>query len=94
MNKKKGHPKAASNCTHQHNDNSASSQRARIVAYLQEHCTITTLEARRDLDVMHPAGRIDELRKEGYEIDTVWTNDTTEQGKQHRVARYVWRAAA
>lgn len=94
MDKKKGHPKAAPNSKQKHNGNSASSQRARIVAYLQEHGSITTIEARQQLDVMHPAGRIDELREQGCKIDTVWTNDTTEQGKQHRVARYVWRAAA
>ena len=94
MDKKKGHPKAAPNRTHQHNDNSASSQRTRLIEHLQEHGSITTIEARRDLDIMMPAARIYELRKQGYKIDTVWTSDTTEQGKQHRVACYVWRAAA
>ncbi len=94
MDNKKGHPKAAPNRTHQHNDNSADSQRARLIKHFQEHGSITTIEARRDLDIMMPAARIYELRKQGYKIDTIWTNDTTEQGKQHRVARYVWRAAA
>lgn len=94
MDKKKGHPKAAPNHTRQHNDNSAESQRVRLAIALREHGSITTIEARRDLDIMMPAARILELREQGCKIDTVWTNDTTEQGKQHRVARYVWRAAA
>ena len=94
MDKKKGHPKAAPKNTGKHNDNSANSQRTRLVEHLQEHGSITTIEARRDLDIMMPAARIFELRKLGYKIDTIWTNATTEQGKKHRVARYVWRAAA
>lgn len=94
MDKKKGHQQAAPKHTTQNNDNSATSQRARLVEALQEHGSITTIEARRDLDIMMPATRIFELREQGFKIDTVWTDDTTEQGKQHRVARYVWRAAA
>ncbi|MCB5184010.1 helix-turn-helix domain-containing protein [Methylobacillus gramineus] len=93
VNKKKGHPKVAQNHTYQHTNNSAISQRARLVEALQEHGSITTIEARRDLDIMMPATRIFELREQGFKIDTVWTNGATDQGKQHRVARYVWRAA-
>lgn len=94
MDNKKGHPKAAPNSKQQHTDNSASLQRARLVVHLQEYGSVTTIAARRDLDIMMPAARILELREQGYKIDTIWTNDTTEQGNQHRVARYVWRAAA
>jgi hypothetical protein len=55
---------------------------------------ITTLYARRELDVMHPGGRIMELRRNGHRIDTVWTEEATDCGKVHRVALYVLRYGA
>lgn len=65
-------------------DNSLESQQARLIAYLKEFKRITTLQARAVLDIMHPAGRIKELKAQGYKIVTHWTN---EQG--HRVGVYV-----
>ncbi|GAB7563031.1 hypothetical protein LG202_10700 [Methylobacillus methanolivorans] len=94
MDKKKGHLKAALNRTYNHNDNTAKAQRQRLLDFLVVWNSITTIEARRELDIMMPAARIHELRQQGCKIDTVWTSDITEQGKQHRVARYVWRMAA
>ena len=62
-------------------------QRARLLSALQRR-PITTLEARRELDVLHPAARIMELRKQGHRIERCWTFDVTERGRPHRVARY------
>ncbi|MFH0784024.1 MAG: helix-turn-helix domain-containing protein [Pseudomonadota bacterium] len=70
-------------------DNSAASQRSRILRHLQEIGPITTLQARHLLDIMHPAQRCLELRKSGFPIETVWVNDLTPEGNCHRVARYV-----
>ena len=69
-------------------DNSTEAQRNRLRDALC--CApITTIEARRNLDIMMPAARIFELREAGYEIHTnlIWQN--TESGKPHRVAKYV-----
>lgn len=69
--------------------NTVAAQRARLLEYLRQHQRITTLEARKKLDVMHPAGRVQELRKEGIDIITCWRIDFTPEGKPHRVAEYV-----
>ncbi len=69
--------------------NNLAAQRARILTYLREYQTLTTLQARSELDVMHPAGRVQELREEGFNIVTHWRTDYTPEGKPHRVAEYV-----
>ncbi|WP_027190355.1 helix-turn-helix domain-containing protein [Fundidesulfovibrio putealis] len=70
--------------------NTATAQRARILDALSRD-SLTTLEARRLLDVLHPAARVMELRRQGINIVTVWTTDTTPGGNSHRVARYILR---
>ena len=72
------------------NDNSASAQRSRLLAALIKG-PVSTLKARRDDDIMHPAARVQELRKRGHLIDTVWTADFTSEGNLHRVALYLYR---
>ena len=69
--------------------NSISAQRARLLDFLSHQSSITTLDARKLLDVLHPAMRILELRSLGFRIDTVWVKQETECGKLHRVAKYV-----
>lgn len=88
MEQEKGQPQAA----HPRNDNSAHSQRARLVAALELR-SVTTIEARRDLDILMPAARVFELRARGYDIKTLWVDDLTECGRKHRVARYWLRKA-
>jgi len=39
---------------------------------------------------MHPAGRVQELRARGFDIQTHWDNFPTACGKKHRMARYVY----
>ena len=63
------------------------SQRARLLAWLQT-ATITTLQDRTRLDILHPAARVQELREAGHKIVTHWTTADTGKGK-HRIARYV-----
>lgn len=51
---------------------SATTQRARLLAHLIERGSVSTLEARgRELKIMHPAGRVRELREAGFNIATV-----------------------
>ena len=88
MDKKIGHPKAAHNTHTNYNDNSAHSQRMRLLKKLRE-TDVTTIEARRDLDILMPAARVFELRAIGHDIATVWTSAPTDCGRKHRIARYV-----
>jgi polyhydroxyalkanoate synthesis regulator phasin len=71
------------------NDNSAHNQRLKILDWLFEKGSITTDQAREHLDVMHPAGRIKELREAGYLIITIRVRWTSEFGIKHSVAKYV-----
>lgn len=73
---------------HKFTDNSAAAQRARLLKRLMRG-PITTIEARRDLDILMPAARIFELRhREGKTVQMVWVDRPTECGKLHRVAMY------
>ena len=68
---------------------SFASQQARVLAWLMTKGPLTTLAARRELDVLHPAGRVKELREQGHDIFTFWRTETTNQGRPHRVAEYI-----
>ena len=74
-----------------HNDhsNSSASQQARIAEYLIENIRATTIELREILDVIHPAGRIKDLRGKGWDIVTIMENHPTACGKMHRVGVYI-----
>ncbi len=62
-------------------------QRQIILAWLLT-TPLSTLQARTELDIMHPAARVKELRERGHNIVTHWV--TSDSGKaQHRVASYV-----
>ena len=71
-------------------DNSAQNQRLKLLDWLLEKNSITTTQARNNLDIMSPAARILELKKHGYLIDTVPAEWISEHGINHKgVARYV-----
>jgi hypothetical protein len=57
-------------------------QRARLLARLQLG-PIDTLTARRDLNVLHPAARINELKERGHPIRAQRISMTDEQGRTH-----------
>ena len=59
------------------------SQQARVLDYLQSK-PLSTIAARNELNVMHPASRVQELKAQGYNIITHWT---VVDG--HRIASYV-----
>jgi hypothetical protein len=67
---------------------SATAQRARLLEALSRRA-VTTLDARQELDVLHPAARVQELRQTGHRISTVWIVQLTASGAPHRVAKYV-----
>lgn len=72
--------------------NDAANQRKRLLAALMAMGSVTTIEARRHLDIMSPAPRIMELRKQGKAIATQWVRQATECGRVHRVGLYVLEA--
>jgi Helix-turn-helix domain len=48
----------------------------------------STIQLRRDGDILQPAARIFELKARGYEIVTHWVQQATDCGTLHRVALY------
>ncbi|MDQ7975912.1 helix-turn-helix domain-containing protein [Paraburkholderia sp. SARCC-3016] len=72
----------------QFNGNDADAQRRRILEFLRQHRSLSTIDARHQIDVLHPAARVMELRRIGHEIMTVWAHEYTPEGRKHRVARY------
>ena len=64
-------------------------QRAALLHWLQSHQRITTLQARNELGIMHPAGRVQELRDAGNDIATHWQWEADATGKEHKQGLYV-----
>lgn len=67
----------------------ASVQRQRLQRAFELVSKLNTTEIRRWLDILHPAGRVKELRAEGVDIQTLWTTIESERGVKHRVADYL-----
>lgn len=77
-----------SNGDHFTTGNSAQAQRNRLLSRLHVGA-ITTIEARRELDILMPAARVHELRHRcRHNIQTIWIKQATDCGKLHRVALY------
>jgi hypothetical protein len=69
--------------------NNTEAQRARLLEHLKQFGSATTIELRRDLDVLMPAARVHELRyRFGHNITMVRVYQPTDCGKMHKVARY------
>ncbi|MEE2731090.1 MAG: helix-turn-helix domain-containing protein [Pseudomonadota bacterium] len=74
------------------NNTNLEAQRQRLLTALRKAgaAGINTIQARRDLNILAPAPRVHELRHlYGYNIQTIWTTETTPEGYPHRVARYI-----
>jgi hypothetical protein len=68
--------------------NNAKAQCQKLLQALRQK-PLSTLEARRELDILHPAARVQELKAAGHNIKTHWSEEPSECGELHRVARYV-----
>ena len=90
MNKKKATPRQESSLN-KHNVISITAQQARILNAGEDVGPqgMSTINLREDLDIMHPAGRVQELREAGHRIETIRTTVNNAQGHKHRCARYV-----
>lgn len=75
-------------------DNSATSQRVRLLERLQLG-PVSTFDARYELNIMAPAPRVKELREQGHPIQTDLQTLTDPLGFEHdRVAVYYISGAA
>ena len=72
--------------------NSTSAQEQRVLEALRTGPK-STIELRRAVDVLMPAARVHALRAQGFRILTQRTQEPTECGKLHSVARSVLLAA-
>ena len=72
-----------------HKGGSARSHRHQIMERLKAQGVLTTIDMRRELDVMSPAPSILELRRNGEPIQTEWVKQAMDSGKLHRVGLYV-----
>ena len=95
MNQKKAPPKneAAAKDLHpeskaSNGGNDAAAQRRRALDLLRTGPK-STIQLRRDGDILAPAARVLELKKRGFDILTQWVQHETDSGKLHRVALYV-----
>ena len=68
---------------------SRATQRDRLRAALHECRLLNTVEIRQHLDIIHPAGRIQELRDDDLNIITLRQRVETEAGVPHSVGLYV-----
>lgn len=91
MEKKKATNENASSPNTQTYDMPSHVQRARILNALEQAgCRgMSTIELREQENIMHPSGRVKELREMGYPIITDWTTSLNAQGNPHRCARYI-----
>ena len=72
-------------------DNSTASQRARLLKNFEVCPRLSTMEAREQLGILLPCGRVLELRQKGYLIDTHWIVEPDSNGVVHRVGLYVYK---
>lgn len=94
--KKAGDPQSQPAYTHKSDitDTSTKSQQWRLLNALRETTSgVTTIEARANLNILHPSGRIQELKQRGYQIETIQVTTEDDYGRRHRaIARYVLKA--
>lgn len=70
--------------------NSNQKQCNRILSYLEQNDSITSLEALKELGIFRLASRISELKhKYGYDIKDEWIKITNRYGEECRIKRYL-----
>ena len=63
-------------------------QKQRVVDYIQEFGSISSWEAYSDLGITQLGARIDQLKKEGYEFETEWESKKNRYGENTTYKRY------
>lgn len=76
-------------------DTTKATQRSALLGHLkQQHGSISTLESREQLGIAHPAARVMELRRQGFQIETGRVLEADASGRLHGVALYVLKGGA
>lgn len=76
----------------EHQSVSTQSQQQRLALALTYLGSITTIEARDYLDVMHPSGRIKELIEQGWGVVSSRVRYVAPCGAVHSIANYVLKS--
>lgn len=63
-------------------------QTDRVLAYMEQHGSITQLEALSEISVMRLASRISDLRKLGFPIESQMVTACNRYGEKCKVKRY------
>lgn len=63
-------------------------QKQRIIKYIQDFGSITSLEAMKDLGITQLGARIDGLQKDGYSFKKVWERSKNRYGENVDYKRY------
>ena len=63
-------------------------QKQRIIKYIQDFGSITSLEAMKDLGITQLGARIDGLQKDGYSFKKVWERSKNRYGEPVDYKRY------
>lgn len=75
--------------SHAASNHSTAAQAKRLVHALRTG-PVSSIDAARSLDIVHPPSSVRWLRNHGYSIKTEWTYKTTGPGRRpHRVGLYV-----
>ncbi|WP_417584626.1 helix-turn-helix domain-containing protein [Nitrincola sp.] len=67
---------------------SLAAQRDRLLKHIAMTGHVSTIEARNNLNILHPAGRIQELRESGHVILLTWEWQNDHEGRPHKIGRY------
>lgn len=73
--------------------NSVKSQQERILKIFSQNHSLSTMQARNEYGILHPCGRIKELRQKGHQIETHWIKETDLNGVMHRIGLYVYKGS-
>ena len=63
-------------------------QEQRILKYIEDHGSITALDAMRDIGVMRLSSRISEMRRKGINIQKRKEQTETRYGERYNIVRY------
>lgn len=73
---------------------SAKARQQRLILDALQVAPLSTIQARERLGVMHAGGRVMELRRAGFDIETVRSTVYDAAGRPHKSAEYRLRGAS
>jgi hypothetical protein len=73
-----------------HRGNDVGTQCNRMLEAMQTLGSISTIEAHRYLDILHPPARKLNLLQHGHIVELIWVHEPSDCGEIHRVGKYVY----